>query len=94
MKTIPSIYFGPFGGPTNVGAFRVLSVNEGGRVSFSVTRKSFHVWVCGWAFGFDRDGFYSGGYPLNWLVRRLWCQHDWWPIGFADWRCQKCGKDR
>ena len=28
-----------------------------------------------------------------WIVR-LRCRHDWWPVGFCDWACVKCGAER
>lgn len=33
---------------------------------------------------------------LNLLFYGKWnnCEHDWTPVGFADWDCSKCGAHR
>jgi len=30
---------------------------------------------------------------VNWWLYERWtdCEHDWYPVGFADWQCTRCG---
>jgi hypothetical protein len=44
--------------------------------------------------------YFGGSFApvIIWAIQAYRCGgkagHDWWPIGFADWRCKRCGRDR